>query len=129
MKLRSEKWIGRMIIGLFIIMVLALCIGATASARGKALREERQKAYLEKKAVVVRTVREYLSERGYQNSGVTLTRREYGENEEEYQLTVHHGRMERLSDLERQELEDALAQFASGFGSDAVMQVTLNKKE
>lgn len=126
MKLRSEKWIGRMIIGLFIIMVLALCIGATASARGKALREERQKAYLEKKAVVVRTVREYLSERGYQNSGVTLTRREYGENEEEYQLTVHHGRMERLSDLERQELEDALAQFASGFGSDAVMQVTLN---
>ena len=126
MKLRSEKWIGRMIIGLFIIMVLALCIGATASARGKALREERQKAYLEKKAVVVRTVREYLSERGYQNSGVTLTRREYGENEEEYQLTVHHGRMERLSDLERQELEDALAQFASGFGSDAVMQVNLN---
>ena len=126
MKLRSEKWIGRMIIGLFIIMVLALCIGVTASARGKALREERQKAYLEKKAVVVRTVREYLSERGYQNSGVTLTRREYGEDEEEYQLAIHHGRLEFLSDSEREELADALAQFASGFGSDAVMLVTLN---
>lgn len=126
MKSKSEKWIGRMIIGLFIIMALALCIGVTASARGKALREERQKAYLEKKAVVVRTVREYLSERGYQNSGVTLTRREYGEDEEEYQLMIHHSRLEHLSDSEREELEDALAQFASGFGSDAVMLVTLN---
>ena len=72
----------------------------------------------------MREIRDYLGAQGYQNSGITLTRREYGENEEEYRLLVHHGRMEHLSEEELDVLAETLAGYAKGFGADAIMQVS-----
>ena len=76
------RWIEMAIVALLGILAIVLILGASASARNRALREEKQKLYLEQKKTVEKEVREYLTAQGYQNCGITLTRREYGENEE-----------------------------------------------
>jgi hypothetical protein len=124
MKKNLKKMVGVSCFVVLGVMLLVLCFGVTAGARNRMMRAERQKAYLEKKEIVVREIRDYLGSQGYQNSGVTLTRREYGENEEEYRLQVHHGRMEHLSKEELDALAETLAGYAKGFGSDAIMQVS-----
>lgn len=124
MKKNLKKMVGVSCFVVLGVMLLVLCFGVTAGARNRMMRAERQKAYLEKKEIVVREIRDYLGSQGYQNSGVTLTRREYGENEEEYRLQVHHGRMEHLSKEELDVLAETLAGYAKGFGSDAIMQVS-----
>ena len=126
MEKRKASVMGRVLLVVLGVTFLILCLGVTASARGRKLaREERQKQYLESKETVVREIREYLGKKGYPSSGVTLTKREFGEDEEEYRLTVHHGRMEHLSQEERDALTEELSGFASGFGQDAVMLVTI----
>ena len=124
MRMNMKKWFGVSCVVVLGVMILVLCFGVTACARNRMMREERQKEYLAKKEVVVREIRDYLGEQGYQNSGITLTRREYGENEEEYRLLVHHGRMEHLSEEELDMLAETLAGYAKGFGADAIMQVS-----
>ena len=124
MRMNMKKWLGVSCVVVLGVMILVLCFGVTAGARNRMMRAERQKAYLEKKEIVVREIRDYLGSQGYQNSGVTLTRREYGENEEEDRLQVHHGRMEHLSKEELDILAEVLAGYAKGFGADAVMQVS-----
>ena len=124
MRMNMKKWFGVSCVLVLGVMLLVLCFGVTACARNRMMREERQKEYLAKKEVVVREIRDYLGEQGYQNSGVTLTRREYGENEEEYRLQVHHGRIEHLSEEEQDMLAETLAGYAKDFSVNAVMQVS-----
>ncbi|MBE5861684.1 MAG: hypothetical protein E7295_02405 [Lachnospiraceae bacterium] len=124
MRKNLKKLVGVSCFVVLGVLLLVLCFGVTAGARNRMMRAERQKAYLEKKELVVREIRDYLGAQGYQNSGVTLTRREYGENEEEYRLMVHHGRIEHLSEEEQDMLAETLAGYAKDFGVDAVMQVS-----
>ena len=106
------------------IIVIVLCLGVTAMARERMAREERQRAYLLQKEETVRSVRSFLREEGYGNSGVTLTRREDGE-EEEWILSVHHGSMDRLGEAEREELEGALSAVVKGNGNDVTVRVRI----
>ncbi len=119
------RWIEMVIVALLGILVIVLILGASASARNRALREEKQKLYLEQKKTVEKEVREYLTAQGYQNCGITLTRREYGENEEEYRLSIHHGRLNSLSEERKEELKEALTAYSKSFGCDAVMKVSI----
>lgn len=126
MESKKTYMIGKVLMVVLGLTALVLCFGMTAMAREKKLaREERQNFYLEQKKEVIREVGEFLAEQGYPQSGITLTKREFGEDEEEYRLTVHHGRMDRLSQEERDRLTEELAGFAIGFDRDAVMHVTI----
>ena len=125
-KMKKEKKWKVVIVTMLALVMLCLCFGVTVLAKSRLESEEKQKFYLRQKEQVVRNVRAYLSDKGYQNSGVTLTRRDYGDGTEEYQLAIHHGKLEKLDAESWGELVNDLAVFAESFGADAKMQVVLH---
>ena len=54
--------------------------------------------------------KEELNEMGFRNSGVTLTRVVDAEGNREYTFTIHHGKIDRMSEEERMALAAALMQ-------------------
>lgn len=60
---------------------------------------------------MLKNVRAYLSENGFRNSGVSLTRVVDSDNYRTYQLTVHHDHIDRMEDKEREELKAKLCAF------------------
>ena len=54
----------------------------------------------------------YLTELGYKNSGVTLTRVVDESGRREYTFTIHHGKIDRMSEEEREELAQVLGKKA-----------------
>ncbi len=94
-----------------LLVLLAAAGGITASAREKIAREEQEAYCREQEKLLVREVREYLSEQGYRNSGVTLTRTRFEDGSLEYKLTVHHGKIDNMTEEEREELLEELEAF------------------
>lgn len=122
---KREKF-GWFILGTVLgILVLCLCLGITASAMARMEREERQKAYLENKAIFVGEVREYLAGQGYQNCGIMLTRMVCKDGTEEYKLSVHHGRISALGEEEKARLMEELRGFPFSGDEERVLQILL----
>lgn len=71
--------------------------------------------YQEKEGQMVKQVREYLSEQGFSNSGIMLTRVVDGDSRE-YTLSVHHGKITRMKKEEQEVLSAELTAF--GFRED-----------
>lgn len=111
--------------GLIVLILVLFCFGITALARNRAAREEQQTFYLMQKNLIMQDVREFLKGKGYQNSGVTVTRRVTAAEEEEWVLSVHHGGFEGLSDDEKETLRVELEGLAAGEEREAVIFVKL----
>ena len=115
-----------MVYEIIVQMMVVLCIGISAGAKAKELqREELQRRYLAQKETVVSEVREFLAKQGFSNSGVTNTRREWGENEEEWILSVHHGRIERMAENARQEMAEAIEEIVAEAKPEVGVRVIL----
>lgn len=93
------------------VAVLTLLVGITASGKEKLAREELNAYYQQQEKLLVEEIRGYLNEKGYQNSGVMLTRMDLKDGTREYKITVHHGKIDRLEEGEKQELLLELADF------------------
>lgn len=94
-----------------IISVLAasLCMTQIVFSRERTMEMEHYYQSMEQETV--RQVREYLNGKGYTNSGVMLTRVVDGNENRFYTLTIHHGRIDRMDEDEREVLGEALEQF------------------
>lgn len=111
--------------GLIVLILVLFCCGVTALARNHAAREEKQTFYLTQKNLILQDVREYLKGKGYQNSGVTVTRRVSAAEEEEWVLSIHHGGFDDLSDEEKETLKAELEGLATGENREAAIFVKL----
>ena len=97
--------------GVFFRLILAVCMTAFLScfaanaqewSRRRAEREQ-EAYYLEKEEALKQTVREYLDGQGFTGSGIMLTRIVSTDGEREYTLTVHHGRLDSMDEVKREE--------------------------
>ena len=125
MEKRSQKGLEIVLITALVLVALCLCFGMTVIAKNRMEREEKQRQYLSGKVRVTASVRDYLNAQGYTNSGISITRHELDDGSEEYLLTVHHGKIDKLDDHSRIVLVSNLSSFSEGFGADAKMQVVL----
>lgn len=103
----SKSWTDRIIWGLAAIMLsiaAAMCIaGSIKSQAADTLRA--QEAYYEQlEREYIGQVKNFLTEQGYRNSGVTLSRIVDGEGQRRYRVLIHHGAIDRLEEEARAEL-------------------------
>ena len=110
---------------LFVVILLWLCMSITATARNRMDREERQRNYVAQKEILISEARKCLKDMGFKNSGVSITRREWGENSEEWTMSVHHGRITKLMEEEREEVERALEEVAKKVSPGANVRISL----
>lgn len=96
------------------VMLFCLAFGISASAMARLGREENNRYYLQQEQQLIKSVRTYLSTKGFQNSGVTVGRMILKDGAVEYTVTVHHGM---INDLDKEE-RDSLLQALSVIGFD-----------
>ena len=70
--------------------------------------QELELFYLEKEEVLVQEAKDFLNREGFTNSGIMLTRVVEADGSRQYTLTVHHGRIDRMSEEERADLMEEL---------------------
>lgn len=97
-------------------MVLVLCIAffidATVEGQedGKVTVDEEYYKVLE--SDYVKSVRCFLAEQGYENSGVNLTMVADAEGNRSYSLQLHHKKMESLTEAQQEELFEAIKEMS-----------------
>ncbi len=98
---------------ILLMLSAAVFFAGTAVCRADSGRAQLERDYRERESRMVREIREYLSEQGFQNSGVALTRVVEENGRREYTVTVHHREIDRMTGEEREELARRLS--AIGF--------------
>ena len=74
--------------------------------------EGQEGSYLERDEQLVKEIREYLGRKGYEDSGVMLTRVVETDGRREYTLSIHHGRITAMTGEEQERLADSLQEMA-----------------
>lgn len=87
-----------------LVLVAALFAGCTAMSRTDIGTRELEEYYLTKEQALTKDVRELLAMKGYENSGVMVTRVVEDDGSRIYRIAVHHKRLELLDDKERETL-------------------------
>lgn len=93
----------------FLVAVTALCVTGTVIGQSHIDEREVEAFYCAKEKEMVSEVIKYLNDNGFRNSGVALTRVVDGEGYREYMLTIHHDKIDVMSDRERDELKGRLS--------------------
>lgn len=100
---------GRFMILTFVIICIVL-FGAAGSVKAQRQTEHvrRERQYREREEELLTQIRTYLTGRGFLNSGVTLNRTVKEERDRIYTVTVHHSRIDRMREEERERLGEQL---------------------
>lgn len=94
-----------------LVFVSAFCITTTVMSRSNRAEREVESYFRVKEKQLVCDLREYLGQKGFPNSGVTLTRVVDEVGNREYTITVHHGRIDRMDEASRESLKNELSDF------------------
>lgn len=92
------------IISLLLILATVFCISGTVVSQSRPGSRIEEKYYREMETAYVKEIRALLTEKGYENSGVTMTHIIDESGQRTYTVTIHHGSIDRLSEEEKQEL-------------------------
>lgn len=95
---KNLKWILTTIV---LIWVTAFSIAGTVISKNDFKAGELEQYYLQKEKQLTEDVRDFLNQKGYRNSGVTVTRVVEANGNREYTVTVHHGDIDRMTEGER----------------------------
>lgn len=95
---KNLKWILTTIV---LILVTAFSIAGTVISKNDFKAGELEQYYLQKEKQLTEDVRDFLNQKGYRNSGVTVTRVVEANGNREYTVTVHHGDIDRMTEGER----------------------------
>ena len=95
---KNLKWILTTIV---LILVTAFSIAGTVISKNDFKAGELEQYYLQKEKQLTEDVRDFLKQKGYGNSGVTVTRVVEANGNREYTVTVHHGDIDRMTEGER----------------------------
>lgn len=97
-----------MVATMVLVLIIACCVAGTVYSRNGISRAEEESFYMEKEQELLRETRSYLSAKGYDNSGVNITRVLNEEGVREYTITIHHGRIDKMEEEKRAELAGEL---------------------
>lgn len=92
------------IVSVCLILITAFCISGTVMSREKRADGADSEYYRELGSIYVEEMREFLKEQGYADSGVTVISVEDESGARSYMVTIHHGRIDRLTQEEKEEL-------------------------
>ena len=105
------------VVTILLILVSTFFISGTVQSQSAENISETERYYQELEKEYVREIRNYLNTQGYENSGVTLTRTVDEQGSREYQVTLHHKYLKKLSPQEQEnifEMIEAMAFQADG---------------
>lgn len=94
-----------------LVGLITLCVTGTVIGQSHIDESGMEAFYRAREKEMADEVRNYLDENGFRNSGVALTRVVDGEGNRKYTLTIHHDRIDVMSDEERNELSSRLSDF------------------
>ncbi len=92
---------------IFTFMTMTMSVNATEDKR----LQHRDKYYEEMEDCYVKGLRDKLSDEGYRNAGITMTKVFLEDGAREYTVKLHHKRIERLTMQEQQDLLEELSQI------------------
>jgi len=93
---------------LFIFSMMTITVNATESKR----LQHVDSYYEEIEDEYIKVLRDELTNKGYRNAGITMTKIFFENGEREYTVKLHHKRMDNLTDLEKEELLEQLSEIA-----------------
>ena len=93
---------------LFIFSMMTITVNATDDKR----LQHVDSYYEEIEDDYIKLLRDELTNKGYRNAGITMTKIFYENGEREYTVKLHHKRMDNLSKTEREELLEHLSEVA-----------------
>lgn len=111
---RTGRWIAAT---WAMICLIAFCAAGVASGREKARNAEWERWYREREAALLADTKAYLTGMGFRDSGVTLNRVVDGRGDRTYTFTIHHRRIDKMSEEERQKLCGDLRILTEGFAA------------
>lgn len=103
---------GFIILTTFLVLVIAFSIVGTVNSKEDRNHKVEENYYKQLEEEYVQKIREYLSEEGYKNSGVMLTRTVYEDGLREYQISIHISRLNKMSEEEKDMLIEKLKEKA-----------------
>ena len=110
--IKKLKYIRFDIAGLgFIVLAILFMVAAFVGRLEINTRKQKETSYCEKEQELITSVKDFLSQKGYTNCGVTMTRVMDESGIRHYTLTVHHDRISKMNATEKNNLEEALEQI------------------
>lgn len=100
--------------GIFTLLLLLLCIfciSGTVISQEKGKSKVEEKYYHQMEQAYVKEIRAFLNERGYKNSGVSMTYILEEDGSRDYTVTIHHKRIEKLGEEGREKLLEECRQI------------------
>lgn len=92
----------------FLVCFIVFCVAGTVKGQETGSNAELEAYYKELENRLLEDTKTYLTEEGFHNSGVTLNRIVDSDGKREYTFTIHHNRIDRMSEAERQKLASKL---------------------
>ena len=92
------------IISVILVLVAAFCICGTVLSQSDSRYLIDEKYYRAMEQTYLQEVKTLLAEEGYRNSGVMMTKVIEADGSRSYTVTIHHGRIDRLPEAEKQSL-------------------------
>lgn len=99
---RVRKEAVFVMVTVFLVLILWLFVSETVMSQTEGNITVDEEAFVELEKDYVVTVRSYLDEKGYRNSGVSLTRVMDESGERSYEMVLHHKNLYKLSDEEQE---------------------------
>ena len=100
-----------------LILIIVLCIGATVKSESRDETQRMENRIQEQQ--LMSDMKQYLNENGYRNSGVTLTYALEEDGSPDYTFTIHHKKINSMSETERGALSAELARACNAVGNYA----------
>lgn len=95
-----KRKMGFLATTLLLVFTTAFCITGTVQSQSNDRARMEESFYRELEQDYVEEIRAYLTDEGFLNCGVMLTRTVYEDGSREYKLVVHNSRFAGLSDTE-----------------------------
>ena len=106
------------VVTVVLILIIVLCVGGTARSESRDEAQRVENRVQEQQLLT--DVRQYLKDNGYANSGVTLTYVTDADGDPEYTFTIHHKRINDMSEEEREAFSAELMQACNASGNYSI---------
>ncbi len=107
-----KKTFGFIGVTVLLVLTTALCVAGTVQSQSRGNMRVEECVYQQLEDGYVEEIRAYLTEEGYVNSGIMLTRTICEDGTREYQLVVHNSRFSGLTEAETDVLEKTMTEKA-----------------
>lgn len=104
--------VGFVAVTMLVVLIAAFLRVETVMSRTAIDGRELEEYYLAREQELIQEIRGLLEERGFVNSGVMVTRVVESDGSRQYTVTIHHGRIDRMDDEERQSLLCELSEIS-----------------